>query len=161
MKKIPNYPNYSITKTGKVFSHYMNKFKKLQTHKQGYLMVTLKNKTTRKTFSVHRLVLLTYLGKSNLDVNHINGIKNDNRLENLEYTTASDNLKHAYRLGLICLKGENHHLSKLTEDQVKEIKLLLSLGVKNRELAIKYNVSDSTICNIKYSRKWTHIKENL
>lgn len=161
MKKIPNYPKYSITKDGQVFSHYMNKFKKLQTDRQGYLVVTLKNKFNRKKFLVHRLVLLTYLGQSKLDVNHINGVKDDNRLENLEYTTASDNLKHAYRLGLICQKGENHNQSKLTENQVKEIKKLLETGIKNKELAKRFNISDKTISNIKCGRRWRHIKENL
>lgn len=66
----------------------------------GYKYVDLYSKHSYKRYRVHRLVLLTFVGDSKLQVNHINGIKSDNRLCNLEYVTQSENMKHAYRLGL-------------------------------------------------------------
>ena len=66
----------------------------------GYIRIKLRSNGVTKTLYVHRLLMETFHGYSKLDVNHINGIKTDNRLENLEYVTRSENLKHAYKLGL-------------------------------------------------------------
>lgn len=65
----------------------------LSKNRWWYTQVALNN----KLFRVHRLVALAFLWKSNLDVNHKNWIKTDNRLENLEYCTRSENIKHSYR----------------------------------------------------------------
>lgn len=69
--------------------------------KDGYLRVTLCVDSKKKQVPVHRLVLSAF-SKDNpsLQVNHINGVKNDNRLCNLEWCTQSENQKHAYRIGL-------------------------------------------------------------
>jgi hypothetical protein len=66
----------------------------------GYLRVTLKKNKILKTYTVHKLVLNVFLGYEKLQGNHINGIKTDNRLENLEYCTQSENQIHAYKTGL-------------------------------------------------------------
>jgi len=66
----------------------------------GYLMVGLKGGVKPVCASVHRLVAAAFLGVSELQVNHIDGDKQNNHVENLEYTTQSENMLHAYRLGL-------------------------------------------------------------
>ena len=68
--------------------------------RDNYLLVNFYKNNKRKCFTIHRLVLLAFKGFSNLDCNHINGIKIDNRLENFVYCTKSENMFHAYRLGL-------------------------------------------------------------
>ena len=70
------------------------------TNRYGYPMVVICAPNHKKNHSVHRLVMLAFVGDSELTVNHKNGVKTDNSLSNLEYLTMSDNLLHAHRTGL-------------------------------------------------------------
>lgn len=119
----------------------------------GYMVISLYKDKIRYRKSVHRLVIETFLGKENLTCNHMNGKKDDNRLENLEYATFSENINHAFKNNLIPV-GEKHHHSKLTEKQVLEIRGSL---LKVSELAEKYKVNKSTIRKILNRKNWTHI----
>lgn len=112
MKPIPDYPNYSITEDGKVWSHKNNIWLKSSFIGRGYKSLILCNEFGRKQFLVHRLVGLTYLNNSEnkAQINHINGIKTDNRLINLEWATNSENNLHAFKLGL---KKSNINASKI------------------------------------------------
>lgn len=132
---------------------------------QGYLRVGLNVSGNFKTYRIHRLVVLNFLtNKENKDqVNHINGIKNDNRLLNLEWVTGSENIKHARKTGLI--KDTNERApkhgslnpnSKLNETDVKNIRKLRKEGFKLKELSDIYQVSVvhlSNICNHKYWKR--------
>ena len=70
----------------------------------GYLFARPRIRCRRVSVSVHRSVARAFLGPPNgLEVNHKSGIKADNRVENLEYVTRSENMKHAFRLGLVTL----------------------------------------------------------
>ena len=70
--------------------------------KDGYLRITLTNNGKRKSYCVHRLVVRAFLDNysDELQVNHINGIKKDNRIENLEMVTPQENIKHSIETGL-------------------------------------------------------------
>jgi light-regulated signal transduction histidine kinase (bacteriophytochrome) len=88
---------------------------------------------TRTTFAIHQLVARAFLDNrsSKPTVNHINGIKTDNNVNNLEWATYSENLEHAYRNRLRRAVKTNEIASKnykrkLTEQQVREIKLLIT-----------------------------------
>jgi hypothetical protein len=163
-KTIPGYEDYQVDTNGSVYSLKFGKRRKLKPglQRKGYLIVVLTEKKEKKTFYVHRLVMSTFNGVSDLTVNHINGIKNDNRIKNLEYCSQSENLRHAYRTGLACHKGENNNSAKLTKKDVMEIKTALLnpyFGI-NKDLARKYAVAPVTISNIKKGRIWAHVKIN-
>lgn len=129
------------------------------TNRLGYRAVLLYREKASKHFLIHRLVAVAFIpqveGKP--QINHINGIKDDNRVSNLEWVDASENQLHAIALGLVDhshMKGANNTGAKLTADDVIQIRSLLQAGKKSNELAAKYRVSTSCIYKIKHGLKW-------
>ncbi len=135
---------------------------RLKTNKNnGYRMAILCVNGERKTHTVHRLVAKAWHENPNSlgDVNHRNGDKSDNRPENLEWCSRSDNLIHAYSSGLkISVKGTRVWTNKLTEDQVREI--FHSAGI-HREIGERFGVKKACVAAIKKRRIWKHISMDI
>jgi DNA-binding XRE family transcriptional regulator len=157
-KPIPKYEGlYSVSNLGRVKKHGKclsgNKIMK-QNFSHEYLVVGLTDyEHIRKTYRVHRLVALTfkYNDNTSLEVNHINGIKTDNRDINLEWIEHAENSKHMYTSGNVC--------KKLKFEDVREIQRLLCKGeFLQKDIAKKFNVSRSTISEINTGKKWKNIK---
>ena len=153
-KSIPEYEGlYYASNMGRIKKHDGNKIMR-QNFSRGYLILGLTYYGQRKTLRVHRLIALTFKNVNNiknLEVNHINGIKSDNRDTNLEWIKHSENSKHMYVSG--------NTIKKLTPVIVKEIKELLKNNTMfQKDIAKKYNISCSTICEINKNKKWTNIK---
>ena len=128
---------------------------------QGYLRVTLSKNNKCYNRKVHRLVAESFVENTHEkpQVNHINGVKCDNRASNLEWMTSSENNRHAHATGLNTspgknLMGERNPSSVLTRNDVKRIRKLRKKGYKYREIAEIFPVSISQISNICKTKYW-------
>ena len=145
-------------KVGSWITRRMNGRLLIKMVNQGYFNVNLCQHGVPKTIRVHRLVALTFIPnpKNKPSVNHKNGDRYDNRVENPEWVTPSENLKHASENGLLSpSRGENHGGSKLNEFQVRVIKKCNDLY--GRELGEVFNITAHTIHAIKAGRIWKHV----
>lgn len=99
---------YKISNLGRVLSLRTNKIM-IPKNNFGYNQITLFKDSKRKTFSIHRLVADHFLENTfnKPYVNHINGLKNDNSILNLEYVTQSENTLHSYKIGILLKNKQN------------------------------------------------------
>jgi hypothetical protein len=127
--------------------------------KDGYLRTALTKDNKKQMKTIHRLVAETFL-ENNLNypvVNHINGIKDDNRVENLEWCSVLQNNLHAIKLGFKkSPNGEKHHMCKISSKEVLEIKENKD-NLFQRQLAVKYNISQTQISRILNNKRWNKI----
>ena len=147
--------DYEISKEGKIYSLKNNKRKEIIgfIDKYGYRRVLLYENGKRKRYFVHRLVATKYIPnpENKTQVNHKDGNKLNNSVENLEWVTPKENIQHAIKLKLRTA-GNN----KLTECQVKEIKLLFKTK-SMKEISEIYNVSVSCIKHIHANNTWKNV----
>lgn len=159
---IPGYENlYGVTRDGRVWSAkkrtHAGCWRKQTIMWSGYSTVSLSKDGKSHTHMVHRLVAMTYIPNPNNlpQVNHMNGIKTDNVVTNLEWCTQAENQQHSRRTGLYKNQatGERHGSAKLTVEQVAEIKRLLPT-VGNRYIARDFGVHEATISSIRRGLTW-------
>lgn len=130
----------------------------------GYLSIQTSIDKKRVNVSAHRLVWQYFFGDipQSTEINHLNGIKNDNRPENLELVTKSENAKHAVETGLTnppIVFGENNPNVKLTPGQVVEIRKRYQGGETITDLAKVYPIGKSQVWNIVSGDAWREWNE--
>jgi hypothetical protein len=128
----------------------------------GYPVANLSLDGEPKQYLVHRLVATAFLGPPppKHEVNHIDGVTTNNRADNLEWVTKSENGKHAFRIGLHVhhgLRGEQIGTAKVNETQVREIRAKHLAGATTRELSAEYGIQMQTIWKIVTRRAWRHV----
>lgn len=128
-----------------------------------YLGVSVYQGSRCKKYYIHRLVALAFLPnpESKRCVNHKDGNKLNNKVDNLEWATHSENSKHAYHSGLTSLKrkyGVEHHNAKLTPEKVREIReKYIPRIYTQRKLASEYGVAPYTIELILKNVTWVGV----
>jgi hypothetical protein len=150
---------YRVSNIGNVFSVKRDKVLTPAKSVHGYLRLVLCKNGEQVNKSIHSLVAKEFIGAcpEGCVINHIDGDKTNNCVDNLEYVSYSDNNLHAYNTGL-AKSGESHYNSKLTDAEVHSIRVGLSNGEKINSLAEDYGVSRETISAIKHGRNWKEKK---
>jgi hypothetical protein len=147
---------YKINDIGDVYSVRTKKILKPKKC-SGYLMVCLSVNNKKDQQLVHRLVAQTFIDNpdNKKTVNHIDGNKMNNSLSNLEWSTQSENSKHAFRNGLNKSSDKTGYKNpnvKLTKEIIENVQSLISKGVKMKVIASLNNISQVTVQRIKYGK---------
>ena len=158
-KNIKGFENYEVSNQGRIRRKYLKGYKyRKPVYQHGYCSVTFSfDKRYFKKFQIHRLVAEAFIENKNNKkcVNHINGKKDDNRVENLEWCTYSENEKHSYN---VLGKKTNGILSrKIPLKDIEKIKNLYKSGTTQTQIAKNYKVSKgaiSQLINNKSYVKW-------
>jgi hypothetical protein len=162
-KPLKNYEVlYEISNLGRVRSlikkgNSLYKIKKTNMDvSTGYINIQLRKNNIPLTKRVHRLVAETFI--PNLDnkpiVNHIDGNKKNNRVDNLKWVTYSENTLHSFKLGLQKkIFGNNNYITKIKDEDVLKIRELIKEGKTNRDIAKLYKVNPSQISRIKTGKR--------
>ena len=157
---------YMISNLGRVksFQNGKERFMAINLDKNGYPIVWLsKNKVVRYHF-IHKLIAKAFIPnpENKKTINHKNGIKTDNRIENLEWLSIGENTKHAWDNKLIDRDGEKNCNVVLTEPVVKEILKDKKEGMRKCHSYLKYKhlISRGGFDGVWYRTTWKHIRSD-
>lgn len=174
-RPILNFPAYRVGSDGSVWSRYgkmghgngggtttviLATWRQLKPahDKDGYFFFRLRRDGKYHNRRVPHLVLEAFVGPrpAGMESAHENGNPADNRPDNLRWATHVDNCADKKRHGT-SQQGEKHPMHKLTDDDVREIKRLLSLGLTQKVIAAQFRRCPSTINHINTGRQWSHV----
>lgn len=159
---------YSVSDLGRVRSTAKRKgttpgrlLKPRCSKRQGDRMhVILRDGGRDRKWYIHRLVYLSFRGpiEEGLEVDHVNGDRNDNRLANLEAVPRLENMRRAHKMGLMnTANGSRQHRARFTESQVLQIRERVRSGERQVDLAKELGVTPTAINCIVKRHTWRHI----
>lgn len=157
-------PGYEVSDHGRVRRSdtgrrtWAGRILKSQVQVIGYESVRPTVDGKNKHFYIHDLVASAFIGKKpeGASVNHKNGVKRDNRPENLEYVSHAENMRHAAESGLI-VRGEDHPAHKMTEAGVRQLRDDRKAGLSYSRIAKKHGLSIATAYQIAQRKYWSHV----
>lgn len=167
-KKIDGW-NYSVNNYGKIRNDKTGRILKPIYDSCGYEGAILHENGKKLRKSIHQFVADAFVGPcpDGLTVNHIDGNKKNNKAWNLEYLTRSDNMKHAYKLGLKKPNGKlnksynygsNNYNAKLNDGIIRKIRKQYKTGMyTQKELAKKFDTTQAQINGIVNYKRWKHV----
>ena len=151
-----------ISKTGKKLSLNRRNHDGYVVVKLAYVDQTAKVRRKCSVRLVHRLVSYAFLPNPDglPELNHIDGNKENNSVDNLEWCTRAHNVQHAWKTGLcegnlVGLKNGRHILD---EDDVRQIRLMYNNGVNRYQIAKQYGIGWTTVDHVIKGHTWTHVK---
>jgi hypothetical protein len=171
-KKIEGFENYEISNLGRLkgleittkfgcsFKTYPERICKFWKDKKGYEYFTFNINGKNKHKLIHRLVATAFIPNSNNkpQVNHIDGNKSNNNIENLEWCTVKENLKHARDNGLNNSEGLNHYRCKLTKNNIIEIRENKE-KLTQKKLAEKYILNQASVSDIINFKTYKNVRK--
>ncbi|WP_195252061.1 NUMOD4 domain-containing protein [Hoylesella timonensis] len=150
--------NYLVSNFGRVrsmvYGGHRGQILSITKHRQGYAQVKLSKDGEPKSYLIHRLVGKAFIPnpQHKKTINHIDGNKANNHVNNLEWATQSENNKHAFRTGLHIITDKQRESMtkgfKISNSQVLEIRELFRKGMSLQQIANVYNVSKAQVCRI-------------
>lgn len=156
--------HYAISSHGRVMrikagkSTRVGKILKTSADGGNYLQVNLTVNGKYRMEKIHRLVCVAFIGerKPGMQINHKDGNKSNNRLDNLEYCTRLENMQHAARMGLLP-RGETNPRTRLSQEQVDEIRSIYAAGgITQTALAKRYGVGTQHISRLVHLQRRTN-----
>lgn len=163
MKKHPDY-RVCLDKEGNVYSSLTGKKLKPTLTEFGYLKVVVVEESTGKwvTRKVHRLVSEVFIDNplNKREVNHIDGIKTNNSVENLEWVSSRENKQHAWDMGLYTCVGENHPNAEYSEEDIREICQMLQDGFRQVDIVRLKGVKKGLVTDLNTGRRWASISKD-
>lgn len=146
---ISDHPNYEVSSTGDVRNRKTGRILSKRVNNAGYARASLDGKECK----VHRLVALAFIPNPNgySEINHKDGDKLNNVVDNLEWTTRGKNIQHAYEHELRSAKGERNANSKLTKNDVIAIR---RSDLSNKELGAIYGVTSGLVWKLRRGQYW-------
>ena len=165
-KDIDGFNDYQISNFGNVksFKRYKDgKIRKNYLNGRGYCFTNMRKNGKYYFKLIHRLVAQAFILNPNEKptVNHIDGIKTNNNISNLEWATYSENMQHSYDTNLNSSLGIKNSQAKLTEENVRQIRYLkFKKNMKCVEISKMFNISKRSIYDIILKKTWVHIRSN-
>lgn len=157
--------DYEVSNFGRVRNMNTYKIKVPYYRSDGYLYVQLHVGKRLRMINVHRLVAIAFISNPNNkpQVNHIDGIKVHNMVNNLEWVTNSENIRHAIDNGLLKIKsGINAKHTVYTKEQIEHVINLLKLkNLTSKEISEITKVGISTVCYIRNGKSYAEMSERL
>lgn len=160
MKLHEKFNKYEITKDGRVINKKLNREVSQRQSDFGYKVVCLSDNNSKPCHvKVHRLVASKWIptDSEDLEVNHIDGNKNNNFYLNLEWVTSKENKEHGWKLGLYSHQADKHYLAKLSNEDVHGICKMLQDGCRIKEISKIYNTTKDVVNNIRSGRSWKSV----
>lgn len=152
------YNGYQVSNYGKVVNKH-GKTLKRNTNNGGYTNTKIIDYDGTNIRGMHRIVATVFISNPNKlpEVNHLDGKKENNRVDNLEWCTKSENQQHEARV-LQQKCGENNYHNKLTDEQVLEIyNLCKNPNIKRKDIAKMYNIIPTAVSSIARGLQWKYL----
>lgn len=165
LRDVPGYEGrYAVTREGRLWSH--PGFKKPggwivgKVSKDGYRYVCVRKDGQAQTLRVSAVVLETFVcpRPEGHEADHINNVRNDDRLVNLRWLTRKENVGRIWSQGRRTMRGTNNSHSFLSEQDVLQIRRTYARGgVSYKNLALQLGLKKSHVADICSRRTWSHI----